>query len=124
MEVKKCTNCGETKHTSFFYKYKNGSLKNPCRECIVKLNRIWKRKNPDKIKAQNSRWKERYPEKYFAKLKLRGAVLTGKIKPLSLCENCGKEGLTHGHHHNGYSLKHLLDVIWLCPKCHVGVHRT
>ena len=62
------------------------------------------------------------------------AERSGQIKPKTSCEWCGasffftcsKTGRTslwreyiHAHHANYFK---PLDVIWLCPKCHIGHH--
>jgi hypothetical protein len=43
------------------------------------------------------------------------AKRNGLIPPPTICEDCGKGGLLHGHHED-YSKP--LDVNWLCPSCH------
>lgn len=47
------------------------------------------------------------------------AVKSGKIKRPPVCEKCGVECKTHGHHED-YSKP--LDVIWMCHKCHIHRH--
>lgn len=37
------------------------------------------------------------------------------------CEVCGT-WLVEAHHHNGYDLKHALDVVWLCKAHHEAAH--
>ena len=54
---------------------------------------------------------------------LRYAVWSGKIKKPSACSRCGENTKRIcGHHHNGYSKKHALDVVWLCDRCHSIAH--
>lgn len=65
---------------------------------------LWKKRNPDKIKAQR---------------KLQKAVKIGKIKrlPCSVCGSAKSVG-----HHPDYSKP--LEVIWLCHIHHKKVHYT
>lgn len=37
---KKCTQCGETKETTEFYKKTNNKLKSECKKCTIKRSRI------------------------------------------------------------------------------------
>jgi hypothetical protein len=54
---------------------------------------------------------------------LRQAVWSGKINKPKACSKCGETTQRIcGHHHNGYSKKHTLDVVWLCDSCHHNVH--
>lgn len=53
-----------------------------------------------------------------------GALVSGKIKPLDNCEECGAKvgvhtGTLHGHHED---YKKPLKVRWLCPSCHKRTH--
>ena len=72
------------------------------RGLVSKLVNIWRRKNPEKLKAQTI---------------LNNAVKNGKLKRLP-CLICGNED-GEGHHSN-YSKP--LFVKWLCPKHHKGLH--
>lgn len=56
---------------------------------------------------------------------VRKAVFQGILTRPNACEHCGKPPSTwalSAHHHNGYDDDHVLDVEWLCAKCHVNVH--
>jgi hypothetical protein len=69
-------------------------------------------------KRKYRRWKEKYPDRYAAKLAVKSAVRSGQLVALP-CWGCGAEK-AHAHHvHYGLPL----DVIWLCPWCHLEVHR-
>lgn len=55
---------------------------------------------------------------------VRRALACGEISR-GPCADCGLEpadidGVSRieGHHHRGYSLENVLDVIWLCARCH------
>ena len=60
---------------------------------------------------------------------VRCAIRRGELVPHTVCEQCGKSATKNGrtldaHHHNGYSLEHILDVQWLCRSCHSKLHST
>jgi hypothetical protein len=44
------------------------------------------------------------------------------LKPLA-CPSCGRQGRLHFHHTQGYEPANYFVGEWLCPRCHVGVHR-
>ena len=69
-----------------------------------------------KGKAAMKRIREKYPEKHSARKAVSHAVKVGKLKR-GPCQECGATP-AQGHHHNGYSKPHRLDVVWLCAKCH------
>jgi hypothetical protein len=62
---------------------------------------------------------------------IQSAIKMGLLIRPEECEGChnkpgyGKIGqaLIQAHHYLGYSKEHELDVQWLCPKCHLKVHR-
>ncbi len=57
-----------------------------------------------------------------AALQVKKAIRMGMRKP-DICEKCGKKfpiGKIHGHHPN---YRKPLFVIWVCPKCHRGIHK-
>lgn len=68
-------------------------------------------------RAIQKRQRERYPERYGARLFLNAAVLLGFVTR-GPCAQCGKTP-TDGHHHD-YSKP--LDVTWLCRSCHMRLH--
>ncbi len=57
------------------------------------------------------------------KIKARSAVYLalakGSLKRPTRCTNCDKAKKLHAHH-NDYTM--LLDVEWLCAKCHMALH--
>ncbi len=58
--------------------------------------------------------------KAMARTYLNGVIQQGLIIKPMICEECGKDGIIHGHH-SDYSKP--LDVQWLCPKCHAKIER-
>ena len=64
--------------------------------------------------------------KWRAYWHIKNGLDKGTLEKPSVCDNCGKRagrdsfgrrGL-QAHHYKGYSKKHYLDVLWLCPPCH------
>jgi hypothetical protein len=71
--------------------------------------------------ASIQRWREKYPGKRQAHIKVANALRDGLIYKPSSCEVCGtNERKLHGHH-TDYSKP--LEVIWVCPPCHREFHR-
>jgi hypothetical protein len=62
-----------------------------------------------------------YPEKRKARYTLKNAVSRGKIKQL-YCLVCD-DSKSEAHHYLGYNGEHWKDVIWLCKKHHMELHR-
>lgn len=60
-------------------------------------------------------------DKYKARNAVSNAIRDGKLLRMP-CMICGDER-SEGHHHNGYSKDHMLDVIWLCVKHHNLAHK-
>lgn len=103
-----------------------------CKECQKKYDRArnlrnregrrlsakqYYQKNKKKWRAKQEKQKKDDPLKYKARVALRNAVYTGKVKKLP-CIKCG-EPKTHGHH-TDYSKP--LKVQWLCVKHHYELH--
>lgn len=146
---KRCFKCGETKPLSEFYKHPemaDGHL-NKCKEC----NKKDVRENTDKrrdyynaydrvrsqsehrrkqqrartaqpeVKAKNAEYKRAYeysPHQKAACVAVSKAVKDGTLVKLP-CWVCGCEKV-EGHHPD-YDAP--LDVIWLCKKHHMEIHR-
>ena len=151
MKTKICFKCGKEKPLSDFYKHpkmKDGHL-NKCKECNKKdvqqnyrknidyykeydrernkkperieskrkKEKQWNKNNPEKLLKYKKKYREENPEKYKAHNLVNNAIRDGILIKQN-CEICGKED-THAHHED-YSKP--LDVIWLCPQCHVNWH--
>jgi hypothetical protein len=52
------------------------------------------------------------------------ALRSGQLVRINLCEQCGIQTKTQGHHHKGYDVEHVLDLQWLCAQCHSIAHCT
>lgn len=59
------------------------------------------------------------------RISVRLAVKEGRLAKSDTCETCGVTGERWYHglhaHHNDYAKP--LEVLWLCPPCHGGLHR-
>ena len=101
--------------------YRGGSTKKFCNVgCRVKYYRQNNLEICNK-RAKKQHSTEEWRIKMNASAKLRRAVQSGKIKKPKICSECEHENnIIHGHHPD-YSKP--LNVVWLCPKCHVDVHR-
>jgi hypothetical protein len=65
METRKCARCGETKPIDKFGSHANQPLgkRYECRTCANAASAAWKKRNPEKNRAQAQRWRDRNPEK-------------------------------------------------------------
>ena len=149
---KQCFKCGEVKPLSDFYRHpmmKDGHV-NKCKECNKKdVRENYKLKIdhykeyesnramlPHRVEARRKyiqtesgknaelkskrKYKKNNPIKDKAKVTLNNAVRDGRLMKPETCSECGSGGRIHGHHCD-YSKP--LDVIWLCPTCHVKWHK-
>jgi hypothetical protein len=148
---KTCRICGETKPRDDFYRRAGASdgLFSKCKACAAAYTREWRRRNPEKVRAQKRRGRarqpeyqreyqrefrrrhpdrtaawdkdyyERNPEKVKAKSKVLDAKRAGRLVPPTGCEACGSEVTLHAHH---WDYSRPLDVKWLCPACHHAEH--
>lgn len=122
------------KPLSAFSKHKLGryGLRPRCRECSAsegvayrsrtvehraEYNARWKREHPENHRIYNAAWIERNPEKTAAHSAVRRAVERGDLVRPASCQDCGVIGAVHAHHPDHSK---LLDVEWLCPRCHAG----
>lgn len=71
------------------------------------------------IAVVQKRLKEKYPERFRARMMLNNAIKRGKMKRGD-CQVCGVPN-AHAHHHD-YSKP--FDVEWFCRACHADVHRA
>ena len=133
-----CFKCGETKPIKQFYKHKkmkDGHL-NKCIECTRLDVSKYRRNNTEKIREKDKErnktpkrkktmrvysleYRQKYPARYHANIKLNNAVRDGMINKINACELCRKSGKTIAHHED-YS--EPLKVIWICQACHKQLH--
>ena len=81
--------------------------------------RLWKLRHRTKYLEGIARWKKRNRLKVRAWKKVWKAIKRGAMKRNHFCVSCKIKCKTEGHHPN-YSKP--LQVIWLCTKCHRGLH--
>jgi hypothetical protein len=74
-------------------------------------------------RRKNSPEYPKYLEVKRAQNAVRNAVKSGALIRAKKCSDCGKKSKIEAHHHNGYSVEHKLDVVWLCNDCHNNRHR-
>lgn len=126
-----------------------GGFNSWCKACSKPQQQQWARNHPEKVRASQQRWNEQHPEAAKQKqrryrqahpelvaqrttyerhthperVKARKAVYyalkTRKILKPSMCQHCGETKPLQAHHKD-YS--RLLDVEWLCVRCHTLHH--
>ena len=85
--------------------------------------RNWKKNNPEKVKLYRARRSKKHREKLLAMSAVKNALRSGKIIKPFRCSKCRK--VTNSRlldaHHEDYAKR--LEVIWLCRRCHIDIHR-
>ena len=84
----------------------------------LERSKDWKQNNPERHAELARAYRRRNPEKLKAQNLLNYAIRTGKMKRGD-CEGCGTRERVHAHHHD-YSKPY--DVRWLCYRCHKTAH--
>lgn len=133
--MKTCTKCKTKKEASDFGKDRRArdGLCCRCKECGLAYRQSHKleRQAYDQVYygtltgravKQRSIKKRRlqHPEKIKASCIVNNAITAGKLKRFIFCESCGLPAKTEGHHED---YNKPLEVLWLCRKCHVEIHR-
>lgn len=146
-----CKRCGvpQTIDNSYYTSPDKLKFRGKCKECLLEDQREY-RKTPEG-KAKDQRY-ERSPKKREvlkryrssdkgkaaikkscarmwknnnltcrARNAVRYALYFGDLTKPDICEFCGNVGWVEGHHWS-YCEEFFTDVIWLCTKCHLGVH--
>lgn len=90
------------------------------REYFREYLKNWRKVNPNKFAEYDKRYRATNYWRSKARNTLNYAVRSGKISRSEVCTDCGVKTMTHGHHPNHFK---PLDVIWLCRKCHMKLHR-
>lgn len=105
------------------------------RERILKYHRQYEKTPQRKKTYQKFRSTEKYREyarnryhkmseqKKKARYFVTNAIRDGKIIRPEICERCKNKGRIEAHHHKGYSIRHWLDIQWLCTPCHKLIER-
>lgn len=95
----------------------------------------WRARNADLWNSYSSAWQKsdrgrewRRQYRSLRKDKERGrwavkrAIETGTLSRPNHCESCQKKCHPDAHHHKGYDRDNLLNVQWLCRRCHNLLH--
>ncbi len=88
-----------------------------CRSCGAVVHGAWTstiRCKPCAKKRAYRNWRARYA--------VKKALDTGRLVRPASCQSCAKECKPHAHHFAGYKVRHRLDVVWLCARCHRWAH--
>ncbi len=112
--MKICTKC-ETEKPLHDYNKSTKAIdghQSRCRTCSNEASREEAQLNPNKVLARIKKSQLKYPERIIARNAVNNALRDGRLEKKP-CE-CG-EIKVQGHHED-YSK--LLDVEWLCTKCH------
>jgi hypothetical protein len=67
------------------------------------------------LRRRQAEHRERYPQRIAARQTLKNAILLGKVRRCTRCEECGAKTFTEGHH-DDYAKPFY--VTWLCRRCH------
>ena len=89
------------------------------------VNARQKDKRKEKIKQYKIKWEKTKRKEYYQKNKEKinsqhKAQKYIKFPPNQLCESCNKKEAMHRHHPN---YNKPLDIIFLCSKCHMRLHK-
>ena len=78
----------------------------------------------EKCKSMSKRRYIRYPERFKAKQAVNYVVIINKIPHIKTrrCYFCFEQAQEY-HHYKGYEHIFWLDVIPVCIKCHIKIHR-
>jgi len=136
-KILRCRYCGVAKPISEFYV----SNKSKCRDCVLKHNADWRRKNRERMREKYRQWyakngrndrgkayyeryikpySEKHPEATKARRILRYAIKKGEIQKGQNCSICGKKTQSLVGHHENYTQP--LIVEWVCYSCHRKIH--
>jgi hypothetical protein len=107
------------KNIEYFRKYdKKRYLEQPHRKEEARQSyENWVLKNPNGPTVTSREWRKRNPEKYKAQNAVNNAIARGKLKRKP-CKICGEKAQAH---HEDYSKP--LEVTWLCQIHHAELHR-
>lgn len=108
-----------------------GTRRDGCRyrKCAACVRLLWEKRkdqytrnrrgNPEEAQRQKAREyarRQRWPERYKARMAVFTALRNGTLVRSEACERCGAEDVPLDASHDDYSRP--LDVEWLCRPCH------
>jgi hypothetical protein len=67
------------------------------------------------LRRRQTEHRARFPGRITARQTLKNAILLGKVRRCTRCEECGAKTFTEGHH-DDYAKPFY--VTWLCRRCH------
>ena len=73
-----------------------------------------------KKSISRKKYKSNYPEKAKAHMEMSHGIRDHKVVKPEVCSVCGKKRKLEGHH---YDYSKPLEVIWVCRKCHLQIHK-
>jgi|SRR5690606_6915798 len=135
----KCSHCKKLKLQEQFWSRKPSKkwsrpVQSWCKECVRRHKRLdssrekqkqynykWRNEHKSEQRQYLDQYKEENLEKVRARDFVRNAVRRYGLQKLP-CRECGSLKV-QAHHYNGYSRKHYLDVIWLCPLHHADYEK-
>ena len=119
-----CPTCEQVKAVAEFgvNRRKRDGLSPRCRRCAAEGMRKWRAANPHRVRAATRAHDAAHPEQRGARAAVARAILAGVLKRPASCTLCGAEGKTDAHHES-YDRDRWLDVVFVCRRCHLAVHR-
>ena len=120
----KCKNTSDLIKVSSRISKKTGDLTQyyRCNKCNRERMRAYMNTKKGKERVYSSLYKsmKKHKEKQNARLVLLYHIKHGNILRPSSCIKCERECKPHGHHKD---YKKPLDVIWVCRRCHMDIHK-
>lgn len=110
--LNKCKEC--TKEDAYLYRQNS--------EASRDYDKKRYQENPERRKIAQERvirMRNEFPEKRKAHTAVSNAIRDGKLTKPDHC-NCGSTKRIVGHHED---YTKLLEVIWMCQRCHVQLHK-
>lgn len=111
--LRRCKTCT---HSEYEKRYKNPAQ----RKTLNKSSRNWKKENPEHHAKLAREYRKRHPEKIRAQNRLNYAIRKGRVKK-EPCKICGTTSKVHAHHIS-YKPEDWYNVRWLCYVCHEIEH--
>ena len=139
--TKACRSCKRTKPVTEFAKHRlaKDGLRHDCRTCVADgTAKRQKPLTPEQREADSARrrqphrlaanleavvsWQARNSDAVEARRAVARAVRLGTLKPSKICQGRGCRARKVEAHHNSYSHRRRLCVVWVCEAHHQQVH--
>ena len=94
-----------------------------CQECNAERCKKYRhtKKGNEIFNRGAKKTQKKHYYKQNARVKMRLALLAGKIIKPNKCEKCEQIKIVEGHH---FDYEKPLEVVWVCRKCHSLIHRS